>query len=91
LQTTLARARIARTIHTYTGKSKVSYGTISLGEPLIGFIAKDGKVLNAKLIGVDTSTIYRIIVLYEEDNQMQVSDDFCFFTARFAAEFAAAE
>jgi hypothetical protein len=69
----------------------VSYATISLGEPLIGFIAKDGKVLNAKLIGVDASTIYRIIVLYEEDNQMQVSDDFCFFTARFAAEFAAAE
>ena len=69
----------------------MSYGTISLGEPLIGFIAKDGKVLNATLVGVDTSSIYRIIVLFEEDNQILVSDDFCFYTARFAAEAAAAE
>ena len=64
---------------------------ISIGKPMDGFIAKDGKVLKATLIGVDTSAFYRVIVLYEEDNQMQASDDFCFFTARFAAEFAAAE
>jgi hypothetical protein len=62
--------------------------TISIGEPINGFIAKDRKVLHATLIGVDTS---RLVVLFEEDNQIQVSDDYCFFTARFAAEFAAAE
>jgi hypothetical protein len=64
--------------------------TVSIGEPLSGFVVKDGKVLKAKLIGADISA-NRTIVLFEEDNSMHVSDNFVFFTARFAAELAVAE
>ena len=59
-----------------------------VSEPQPGFIVKDGKVLKARLIGVEHRSI---VVLYEEDNQLHVSDVPNFYTQRFAAEFAAAE
>jgi hypothetical protein len=63
---------------------------ISIAEPVNGFVVKAGRVLKATLVGIDTSS-RSTIVLYEEENSMQVSDDFRFFTQRFAAEFAAGE
>lgn len=63
---------------------------VPVGDTLPGFIAKDGKVLPAKLIGADPDSM-RVVVLFEEDNIMFVSDDYFFFTKRFAAELAAGE
>jgi hypothetical protein len=63
---------------------------VSVGEPVIGFITKNEKVLKATLIGADISK-KRTVVLYEEDNALQVSDNFKFYTQRFAAEVAVIE
>lgn len=63
---------------------------LPVSESLRGFIAKDGKVLKATLVGANPSTM-RTVVLYEEDNAIGVSDELIFFTQKFAAEIAAAE
>lgn len=62
---------------------------VPVGDTLPGFIAKDGKVLPAKLIGADPDSL-RVVVLFEEDHTMQVSDGYFFYTKQFAAEMAAA-
>jgi hypothetical protein len=64
------------------------FGTSILSDDIRLLIDHDEKSVIGKR---DTSSIYRIIVLFEEDNQIQVSDEFCFYTARFAAEAAAEE
>ncbi|WFU84373.1 hypothetical protein QA645_17015 [Bradyrhizobium sp. CIAT3101] len=61
---------------------------VSVGEPVLGFIEKDGKVLKAQLIGVDVVK-KRTIVLYEDENTMQVAEGLTFYTQKFAAEIAA--
>ncbi|MCK1627091.1 hypothetical protein IVA98_28985 [Bradyrhizobium sp. 160] len=64
---------------------------ISMGEPIYGFVTKgDGKALKAQIVGVDVAE-NRMVILYEDGNEMYLADDVPFYTQRFAAECATVE